>query len=272
LALTADVTRHLVPTAGLRVGTGYLEATMNGSNPVFNENTIDSLSFTRGNAMTLDGAIHKGGLLLLISIITAATSWYFNAANPASALLWVAGGGIGGFIVALVLAFKKEWAPVLAPVYAALEGCLLGGISLAYNVRSHGIAFQAAGLTLGVLGVMLVLYRFRIIRVTDQFRAILFAATGAIALVYLLTMVLGFFHVNVPYIHGSGMVGIGFSVVVVGVAAFNLLLDFDLMENAARAGAPKYMEWYCGFALLVTIVWLYLEILRLLSKLNGRRE
>jgi uncharacterized YccA/Bax inhibitor family protein len=175
-------------------------------------------------------------------------------------------------VIGLVTVFKKEWAPATTPVYAAAEGVLLGVISLVFDRRYPGIAFNAAALTLGTLAVMLVAYRAGVVRATNNFTRGVVAATGAIALVYLVSIVVSIFGGRVPMIHDSGPIGIGFSLVVVAVAALNLVLDFDLIEQGARSGAPKYMEWYGAFALLVTLVWLYLELLRLLAKLQGRRR
>ena len=180
-------------------------------------------------------------------------------------------GVFGGFIVAMVLCFKQTWAPVLAPVYAVLEGLFLGGISAVFAARFGGIVFQAVAMTFGTLFALLAAYQSGYIRATEKFKLGVIAATGGIAVVYLVSMVLGFFGVQIPGIFGSGAVGIGFSVVVVVIAALNLVLDFDLIERGAQAGAPKYMEWYGAFSLMVTLVWLYLEILRLLAKLKDNR-
>jgi uncharacterized YccA/Bax inhibitor family protein len=179
-------------------------------------------------------------------------------------------GGLGGFIAAMVTIFKKQWAPVTAPIYAVLEGLLLGGISAVFELRYPGIAFESVALTFGTLFALLFLYRTGIIRVTEKFRLGVFAATGAIALFYLLQMILGLFHFEFTSVNGSGIIGIGFSLIVVGVAALNLVLDFDFIEKGVQYGAPKYMEWYGAFGIMVTLVWLYLEILRLLSKLQRR--
>ena len=179
-------------------------------------------------------------------------------------------GGIGGFIVAMVTIFKKEWARVTAPIYALLEGLVLGGISAMFEMRYHGIAIQAVALTFGTLVVMLLAYRSGLIKVTDKLRLGIVAATGGIAVFYLLQFILGFFGIHFTAINGSSPIGIGFSLIVVAVAALNLVLDFDLIEKGARLGAPKYMEWYGAFALMVTLVWLYFEILRLLSKFRSR--
>jgi len=179
-------------------------------------------------------------------------------------------GGIGGFIVAMVTIFKKEWSPVTAPIYALLEGLVLGGASAMMEMRFHGIAIQAVSLTFGTLIAMLIGYRSGLIKVTDKLRLGIVAATGGIAVFYFLQFILGFFGVHFTSINGSGPIGIGFSLVVVVVAAMNLVLDFDLIENGARYGAPKYMEWYSAFALMITLIWLYFEILRLLSKFRSR--
>ena len=175
------------------------------------------------------------------------------------------GGLIVGAIVALVLVFKKTWAPALAPAYAILEGLFLGGISAFYQARFPGIAVQAVALTFGTLFALLGAYQTGLIRPSENFKLGIFAATGGIALVYLVSMVLGFFGIQIPGIFGNGIIGIGFSIVVVIIAALNLVLDFDFIEQGAAVGAPKYLEWYAAFGLMVTLVWLYLEILRLLA-------
>jgi uncharacterized YccA/Bax inhibitor family protein len=204
-------------------------------------------------------------------VATAIWSWtrFMNA--PDSAIGVLAVGGIGGFVVALVTIFHKQWAPVTAPVYALLEGLVLGGISAVYEVRFHGIAIQAVGLTFGVLFALLLAYRSGVIRATENFKLGVFAATGGIALFYLVQFGLGFFGIHFASINGSGAIGIGFSLFVVVIAALNLVLDFDFIERGAAAQAPKYMEWYAAFGLMVTLVWLYLEILRLLGKTRDRR-
>src|SRR5205807_6744561 len=189
---------------------------------------------------------------------------------PTESVPLVFGGAIGGLIFAMVTIFKKSWAPVTAPIYALLEGLVLGGISVMFHLRYPGIAIQAVSLTFGTLLALLIAYRSGVIRVTDKFRLGVVAATGGIALFYILSMMLGFFGVHFNSIFGSGLIGIGFSVIVVIVAALNLVLDFDSIESGARAGAPKYMEWYAAFGLMVTLIWLYMEILRLLSKLRSR--
>jgi uncharacterized YccA/Bax inhibitor family protein len=180
-------------------------------------------------------------------------------------------GVLGGFGAAIATAFRPTWAPITTPIYAALEGLALGAISLVFETRYPGIAGQAVFLTFGTLGALLVAYRSGVVRATEKFKLGVLAATGGIALLYFVDIVMGFFGTSIPMIHGATPLGIGFSVVVVVIAALNLVLDFDLIESGAARGAPKYFEWYGAFALLVTLVWLYLELIRLLSKLNERR-
>jgi len=231
-----------------------------------------------GESMTISGAVNKTGLLVILCVATAAWTWnrFFAASSPEEAMqslgLPMVAGGIGGFIVAMVTIFKKQWSAVTAPAYALLEGLLLGGVSAMLEQRFHGIAIQAVGLTFGVLVAMLLAYRTGLIKVTDKLRLGIVAATGGIAVFYFLQFILGFFHVQLlSAVNGATGIGIGFSVLVVAIAALNLVLDFDLIENGARYGAPKYMEWYSAFALMITLVWLYFEILRLLSKVRSRQ-
>jgi len=243
------------------------------SNPALNVNSFRVEQVASGDPMTLTGTVNKTGILLICVVMTAAWSWsrFFHAPASDTVLPLVAIGGIGGFIFALVTVFKKEWSPITTPIYALLEGLALGGISALFELRYPGIAIQAVGLTLGTLLVLLMAYHSGLIRVTEKFKLGVVAATGGIAVFYLVQFVLGFFGVRFAAINGSGLLGIGFSVVVVIVAALNLVLDFDFIESGVSGGAPKYMEWYGAFGLIVTLVWLYLEILRLLAKLNSRR-
>lgn len=252
---------------------------MKTSNPALSGDAFRTGAATYGESMTISGAVNKTGILLLCCVAMAAWTWnrFFSAldgASPEAAMQAVAPmlvvGGIGGFILALVTIFKKEWAPVTAPIYALLEGLLLGGVSAMIDMRFHGIAIQAVALTFGTLVAMLLAYRTGLIKVTDKLRLGIVAATGGIAVFYFLQIILGFFGVHFTTINGSGPIGIGFSLIVVAVAALNLVLDFDLIENGARMGAPKYMEWYSAFALMITLIWLYFEILRLLSKFRER--
>src|SRR5271163_1442083 len=245
---------------------------MKASNPALNVNSFRVDQAVSGEAMTLNGTVNKTGILLICVVAAAAWSWSRFFSDPVSntVLPFVAIGGIGGFIFAMVTIFKKEWSPITAPIYSLLEGLALGGISAMFELRYPGIAMQAVGLTFGTLFVLLLAYHSGLIRVTEKFKLGVVAATGGIAVFYLAEFVLGFFGVHFAAINGSGAIGIGFSVVVVIVAALNLVLDFDLIESGARAGVPKYMEWYGGFALMVTLIWLYFEILRLLTKLRSR--
>lgn len=241
---------------------------MKTSNPALNSQVFRREYSGVGDAMTLEGTVNKTGILLLCTMATAAWAWhaFMQTRSAATVLpyLWV--GLIGGFVVALVVTFKKTWAPVGAPVYALLEGLALGSISSVLELRFPGIAIQSVSLTFGTLLVLLLAYRSGVIRVTDKFRLGVIAATGGIAIFYLAEIALGFFGVHFNSINGSGIVGIGFSVFVVIIAALNLVLDFDFVESGVRVGAPKYMEWYGAFGLMVTLVWLYLEIFRLLTK------
>jgi uncharacterized YccA/Bax inhibitor family protein len=240
---------------------------LRSGNPALNEGSFRALAGTGDGVMTLQGTVNKTGLSLLILIAGAAITW--NMENPG---LLVLGGAIGGFVVALITAFKKTAAPFTTPIYAFLEGLFLGGISAMYAAKFQGIVILAVGLTLGILAALLAAYSSRLIKVTENFKLGVFAATGGIALLYLVSMVLGFFNIRVPYIHESGLIGIAFSGFVVVIASLNLVLDFDFIERGSASGAPKYMEWYGAFGLLVTLVWLYLEILRLLSKIMGKKN
>jgi uncharacterized YccA/Bax inhibitor family protein len=224
--------------------------------------------------MTIQGTVNRSIVLLLLLLLSAAWTWrlYYATHDAASVSVWLLVGAVGGLIVAVVTAFKKEWSPLLAPVYALLEGLVLGGISSILEGQYPGIVIQAVGLTFGTLFCLLMAYKSGLIGATEKFKLGVMGATGGIALFYLVTMVLGFFGIGIPYIHESGLIGIGFSLFVVVVAALNLVLDFDFIEQGAASGAPSYMEWYGAFGLMVTLVWLYLEILRLLSKMMSRRD
>lgn len=251
---------------------------MRSGNPALKESTfLDLASGTvvrdDGSTMTLNGTVNKTGALLLLSVITAAFAWSqieFTPEGPTGAMPYLAGGAIGGLVLALVTVFKKAWAPVTAPLYALVEGFFLGAISAMYNHLYQGIVMQAVLLTFGTLFALLFAYRSGLIKATENFKLGVVAATGGIFLVYLASMVLGFFDIQIPMIHESGMIGIGFSLFVVVIAALNLVLDFDFIESGVEHGAPKYMEWYGAFGLMVTLVWLYVEFLRLLAKLQSR--
>jgi len=224
--------------------------------------------------MTINGTVNKTGILLLLTVLTAAFAWSQTLGADGQiapgAMIYAIGGAIGGLVLAVVTVFKKEWSPVTAPMYALVEGFFLGAISAVFEARFPGIVFQAVLLTFGTLFALLVAYRSGLIKVTENFKLGVVAATGGIALLYLASFVLSFFNINVPVIHEASWLGIAFSLFVVVVAALNLVLDFDFIENGAAARAPKYMEWYGAFGLMVTLVWLYVEFLRLLSKLQSR--
>lgn len=241
---------------------------MRTANPALNAKTFDVANEGAG-VMTIQGTVSRTAMLL--ALLFAATLLTWKPAAPQDSAGWILIGAIAGFITALITIFNKKAAPVTAPVYAVCEGVLLGGISSLFERHFPGIVMQAVLLTFGTLGGLLLAYTSRLIRATENFKLGVFAATGGIALFYLVAWILGFFGVQIPMIAGSGPVGIGFSALIVVVAALNLVLDFDFIEQGAAQGAPKYMEWYAAFGLIVTLVWLYMEMLRLLSKLQNRR-
>ena len=246
---------------------------MRTANPALNDKVFRGLPGALGETMTLEGTVNKTGILLLCAVATAAWTWHL-AMNPATLpldYLLLVVGLIGGLIFALITTFKKTWAPVTAPIYALLEGLVLGGISATLEQRYPGIAIESVCLTFGTMFVLLLAYRSGMIKVTQKFRLGVIAATGAIFLFYMVEILLGFFGIHFTAVNGSGWLGIGISLVIVCVAALNLVLDFDFIESGVAAGAPKYMEWYGAFGLMVTLVWLYLEMLRLMAKLRGRR-
>jgi uncharacterized YccA/Bax inhibitor family protein len=253
-------------------------------NPAFSQDMfagydqVYGVERTRSTATTIQGAVSKTFLLLGILSATALYSWNaFGTASFPKALLPIS--AIGGLIVAMITIFRPTSAPITAPIYAALEGVLLGAISKVYDMQyaarfegTGGIALQAVMLTCGVLFVMLFAYGTRLIRVTEKLTMGIIAATGALGLFYFVTLLLSLFGVHMPLFWSPTPLGIGFSLLVVGLAAFNLLLDFDFIERAAYSGAPKYMEWYGAFGLMVTLIWLYLEVLRLLAKLSQAQD
>jgi uncharacterized YccA/Bax inhibitor family protein len=245
---------------------------MRTTNPALNDRVFQG-ERAFGDSMTLQGTVNKTGVLLICTVATAAWTWnlFLHTHDPATLAPLVMVGAIGGFIAALVTIFKKTWAGVTAPIYALLEGLFLGGISAMFEARFPGIAIEAVSLTFGTMVVLLLAYRSGLIPVTEKFRLGVVAATGGIVLIYVLSFILGFFGIHFTTIYGAGPIGIGFSVFVVIIAALNLVLDFDFIESGVRAGAPKYMEWYSAFGLMVTLIWLYLEMLRLLSKVRSRQ-
>ncbi|MBP3965654.1 MULTISPECIES: Bax inhibitor-1/YccA family membrane protein [Paenibacillus] len=239
-------------------------------NPTLNDKSFEKSGHYLGaDRMTIEGTVNKAFITLAILLGAAFATWsmYFNGQNVTG---FAIGGAIGGLILALVISFKPTTARYLVPVYAALEGAFLGALSASYEGRFNGITLQAALITMCVFIALLLAYKTRLIKATENFKLGVFAATAGIALVYLVSIVLGMFGVTVPYLHDNSLIGIGISLVIVIVAALNLVLDFDFIEQGAQRGAPKYMEWYGAFGLIVTLVWLYIEILRLLSKLRSR--
>jgi len=250
-------------------------AIFKSGNPALGEKVFQNTIVLPGtDVMTERGTLNKFFFLFLMVMASAAFTWkaFYDGKDV---FPWMIGSAIGGLIVALVVSFKREWSSYLAPAYGLLEGVFVGGISAVYNnafaKTAPGIVMQAVLLTFGAVIAMFVLYRFRIIKATEKFKSVIFIATAGIAIFYLLAIVLRMFNIDIAFIHEGSTLGIVFSLVVVTVAALNLILDFDMIEQGAAKGAPKYMEWYGAFALLVTIVWLYLEILRLLAKLSSRR-
>jgi uncharacterized YccA/Bax inhibitor family protein len=252
------------------------------SNPVFGNSVFSRLGSTADTGvMTVNGTMNKTGLMLLIVTFAALFTWrkFFGAydySTPEAAFSvvspWLIGGGIGGFITALVTTFRPQSSHITAPLYAVFEGLFLGGISAFFEVQYPGLVMRAVALTLGVFFVMLFLFRSGKIRASGKFIMGVLAATGGIALVYFISFIAGMFGANLGFLYGNSNISIGFSLLVVVVAALNLILDFDFIERGARAGAPRIMEWYGAFGLMVTLIWLYLEILRLLAKLASRRD
>ena len=217
--------------------------------------------------MTLNGTVNKTALSLLI--LVGCGYFSFNSMNVGL----IIGSAIIGFIIAMVTIYKKEWSPITVPIYAAVEGVLLGGISFVYNSNYEGIVTNAIFLTVGILLSLLMAYKSGLIKPTENFKLGIVAATGGIFIVYLINFIMGFFGsgMSIMDVNNPSMFSIVFSIVVIIIAALNLVLDFDFIEEGAEKGVPKYMEWYGAFGLLVTLIWLYLEILRLLAKLNSRR-
>ena len=238
------------------------------SNPVMKEEmyqrtaqgTIDGTMIQRaGEKMTVQGAVNKTFILATIMLATAVFGY-----TMASPILWI-GGAIGGLIVVIIASMKPHLSPTLAPLYAALEGFFIGAISAYYATAFSGIIIHAATLTMAILFIMLFVYKAGIIKVTDKFRSGVIMATGAVFVVYLMSWILSMFGINIPYLHEGGLMGIGISLVIIGIASLNLLLDFDNFEKGEKFGAPAYMEWFSAMGLLITLVWLYIEILRLLA-------
>jgi uncharacterized YccA/Bax inhibitor family protein len=261
------------------------------ANPAFNENTYEkfaqdgymtpeggggyaqALAQPQAQVMTVEGTVNKTLIMFALMLAAAAFTWSLLFSGGAALALPIAlGGGIGAFIVGLVTCFRPKSAPITAPIYAVLEGLFLGAFSAMFQSMYNGIVIQAVALTMGVFGIMLTVYRTGLIKVTEQLKMGVVAATGAIALTYLLSFILGMFGNRLisGFLWSNNPLNIGLSLLIVGVAAFNLLLDFDLVEKGVERRAPKFMEWYASYGLMVTLVWLYLELLRLLANLNRR--
>lgn len=246
-----------------------------GGNPAISEKTFHGLSGFSGETMTVRGTMNKFGLMLIMLLGAASFTWSIFYRSGAEAVMpWMWGALIGGMVLAIAIIFKKEWAPYLALGYALCEGLFLGAVSAFYDFafaeKYPSIIMHAVLLTFGAAAGMWILYQTGLIRATNTFKKVVLTATAAIAIFYLVAMVLRLFGTEMPYLHSNGPVGIAISLVIVTVAALNLILDFDMIDQGAAAGAPKYFEWYGAFGLMVTIVWLYLEMLRLLSKLASR--
>jgi uncharacterized YccA/Bax inhibitor family protein len=247
---------------------------MRTANPALKESTFRGVRAAPGEpVMTLAGTASKSFLLIILTVFAASFSWNAVAKGNTDILMpLMLLGGIGGFIIALITVFKPRVSPWTAPLYAVFEGTLLGAISALYNAQYQGLPAQAVLLTFGVFMALLLAYRTGVVKATENFKLGVIAATGGIMIMYLISMVLRLFGVQMAFLHDSSMLSIGISLVIVVVAALNLVLDFDFIERGVEHGAPKFMEWYGAFGLLVTLVWLYLEMLRLLGKLQGRRS
>ncbi|HWZ98446.1 MAG TPA: Bax inhibitor-1/YccA family protein [Candidatus Dormibacteraeota bacterium] len=244
---------------------------MRSNNPILKESAFTG-EIATAQTMTIQGTVNKAGILLLCVVVGAAWTWGLShSPEPEAALPWTFGGAIGGFAVALLTIFKKNWSPLTSPIYALLKGLFLGGITYFFEQKYPGIAMQAISLTFGVMAVMLLAYTFRIIKATPKFVLGVVIATGGICLVYLVNLIMvSFFHSQISVLSNGTPLAIGISIFIVIIAALNLIIDFDMIERAAQAGAPKYMEWYGAFGLMVGLIWLYLQVLRLLS--NTRRR
>jgi uncharacterized YccA/Bax inhibitor family protein len=242
------------------------------ANPALPQKTFQGFPLTLDEAMTFHGTLYKTGVLLLCAFSAAAYAWsqFMENESLAAVLPLFLIGTIGGLIFAILTMVKREWSLFTAPIYAVCEGLFLGSFSAIFELRFPGVAIRAVALTFGVMFVMLFAYSLGLIPVTKKLRIAVVGATGAFVLFYAAGFFLSFFGINFASLNGSGGFSLGLSLVVVLVAALNFILDFDFIARGARAGAPKYMEWYSAFGLIVTLVWLYLEIVRLLTKLRSR--
>ena len=241
---------------------------LRSGNPALNKNTFKNLSIDGNQTMTIDGTVNKTSMALIMLLMSS----YYTFTSSNTSFIMV--GMILGLILAITTVFKKHWAPITVPAYAICQGLALGGISAIYESMYTGIVQQAVFLTMGIFMALLFAYKTKIIKATENFKLGVFAATGGIGIVYLISFIMSFFGegLSIMNIQNSSMMSIGFSLFVVIIASLNLVLDFDFIEEASEMGVPKYMEWYATFGLLVTLIWLYLEILRLLAKLQSRRS
>jgi uncharacterized YccA/Bax inhibitor family protein len=237
---------------------------MRSANPVLNSNTFKEQS-VGGKSMTINGTVNCTAISLMLLSVSAYWSW----GNNNSTFMII--GIIGSLILAIATVFKPQWAPMTVPAYSIVKGLLLGGISASFERIYPGIVSQAVFLTFGILASLLLAYKSNLIKASENFKLGIVAATGGIALVYIINLFMGFFGMSIPVIHSNSTWGILFSLGVCVIASLNLILDFDFIEQGAERGAPKYMEWYGAFGLMVTLIWLYIEILHLLSKLQSRR-
>lgn len=242
------------------------------SNPVLSEKRFKKtqiLDQVQGEPMTLNGTINKTLLLFGLLLLTGSIAWRLTLSEAVNPMILIWGGAIGGLIIAIVTIVKPERAPVTAPIYALLEGFFVGSISAFYSTFLDGIVMQAVGLTLAILFVMLILYRSGVIKATNKFKKGVIIATGGVAFFYILNLIFGGFGGGVN-LFNMGWMGIGIQLVIIGIASLNLVLDFDFIERSVNTGQPKHIEWFAGFGIMITLVWLYLEILRLLALLAGR--
>jgi uncharacterized YccA/Bax inhibitor family protein len=244
---------------------------MASQNPLLSQAVIEKAPMVYSSPMTVQGAVNRAAFLLSLVVVSAVLSWNWTNGRHADPSLLILSGSVSGLIFCLLTVFKKEWSPVTAPIYSLCEGMTLGAISASLNRVYPGVALQASMLSFGVLFALLGAYRLGWIRASEKFKAVVVAATLGVGLVYLFAMIANLFGVQIPFLHGSGDGAILFSLAVVVIAAMNLIMDFSFIEEAAAASAPKYMEWYAAFGLMVSLIWLYLEILRLLSNLSRRR-
>ena len=245
---------------------------MRTANPALNDNIFNQVGhvYQADDKMSIQGTVNKTILLLFITMLVAAFTWYLARVDSNSTKVLMGLGGFLGVIMALITCFKPTWSPTTAPIYCLFEGLFLGGFSAFINAAYPGIPLLAVSLTFGILFSLLMAYKSGWIQATENFKLGVAAATGGVFLVYLVSFILNFFGGGIPFIHSSGLIGIIFSMFVVGIASLNLVLDFDFIEQGAEGGAPRYIEWYAAFGLMVTLIWLYIEIVRLLVKLRGR--